>query len=258
MSGIDPRAVVDSSAVIADDVEIGPWTLIGPDVEIGAGSKIASHVVVKGPTRIGEHNQIFQFSTIGEDTPDMKYQGEPTRLEIGDHNIIREGVTVHRGTVQDNSLTSIGNHNLLMAYSHIGHDCIVGDHVILVNHAALAGHVVVEDWAILSGYTLVHQHCRIGAHAYAGMASHIVKDVPAYMLVLGQPAVVRTINIEGLRRRDFSKQTIATIKKAYRILYRHDLPLDQALQEIKSLSDQEPALQALVDSVESSKRGLLS
>ncbi len=258
MPSIDPRAAIDPSAIIADDVEIGPWTLIGPDVEIGAGSKIASHVVVKGPTRIGANNQIFQFSTIGEDTPDLKYKGEPTRLEIGDHNIIREGVTVHRGTVQDNSLTSIGNHNLLMAYSHIGHDCSVGDHVILVNHAALAGHVVVDDWAILSGYTLVHQHCRIGAHAYAGMASHIVKDVPAYMLVLGQPAVVRTINIEGLRRRGFSKQSIATIKKAYRTLYRHALPLEQALQELKSMCEQEPAVQVLVDSVESSKRGILS
>ncbi|MGI9287606.1 MAG: acyl-ACP--UDP-N-acetylglucosamine O-acyltransferase [Pseudomonadales bacterium] len=255
---IDSRAIIDPSAEIADDVEIGPWTIVGPDVEIGAGSKIASHVVVKGPTRIGSHNQIYQFSTIGEDTPDMKYKGEPTRLEIGDHNIIREGVTVHRGTVQDKSLTRIGNHNLLMAYSHIGHDCVVGDHVILVNHAALAGHVLVGDWAILSGYTLVHQHCRVGAHAYAGMASHIVKDVPAYMFVLGQPAVVRTFNVEGLKRRDFSKETIATIKNAYRTLYRRGLPLEQALQEIKNMSADAPALRVLVESVESTKRGILN
>lgn len=255
---IDSRAIIDPSASVADDVEVGPWSIVGADVEIGAGSNIASHVVIKGPTRIGVHNQIYQFSTIGEDTPDMKYKGEPTRLEIGDHNIIREGVTVHRGTVQDNSLTSIGNHNLLMAYSHVGHDCVVGDHVILVNHAALAGHVFVDDWAILSGYTLVHQHCRVGAHAFAGMASHIVKDVPAYMLVLGQPAVVRTFNIEGLRRRDFSRETIATIKNAYRTLYRRGLPLEQALREIKAMSGEEPALRALVDSIESSKRGILN
>lgn len=255
---IDSRAVIDPAATIADDVEIGPWTIVGGDVEIGPGCKIASHVVVKGPTRIGAHNRIFQFSSIGEDTPDMKYKGEPTRLEIGDHNIIREGVTVHRGTVQDNSLTSIGNHNLLMAYSHVGHDCVVGDHVILVNHAALAGHVTVADWAILSGYTLVHQHCRIGAHAFAGMASHIVKDVPAFMLVLGQPAVVRTFNIEGLRRRDFSRETIATIKQAYRTLYRRGLPLTQAVHEIKKMREQEPALQPLLDSIEASKRGLLN
>lgn len=255
---IDPRAIIDPSARIADDVEIGPWTIVGADVEIGAGSKIASHVVVKGPTRIGARNQIYQFSTVGEDTPDMKYKGEPTRLEIGDHNIIREGVTLHRGTVKDKSLTRIGNHNLLMAYSHVGHDCVVGDHVILVNHAALAGHVLVDDWAILSGYTLVHQHCRVGAHAFAGMASHIVKDVPAYMFVLGQPAVVRSFNIEGLRRRDFSKETITTIKKAYRMLYRHGLKLEQALQEIKNMSADEPALQVLVDSIESSKRGILN
>ncbi|MGI9285078.1 MAG: acyl-ACP--UDP-N-acetylglucosamine O-acyltransferase [Pseudomonadales bacterium] len=255
---IDSRAIIDPSARIADDVEIGPWTIVGADVEIGAGNKIASHVVVKGPTRIGAQNQIYQFSTIGEDTPDMKYKGEPTRLEIGDHNIIREGVTVHRGTVQDNSLTQIGNHNLLMAYSHVGHDCVVGDHVILVNHASLAGHVSVGDWAILSGYTLVHQNCRVGAHAYAGMASHIVKDVPAYMFVLGQPAVVRTFNVEGLRRRDFSKETIATIKKAYRILYRRGLTLEQAVQEIKGMSEEESALQVLVDSIESTKRGILN
>ncbi len=255
---IDPRAIIDPSASIADDVEIGPWSIVGADVEIGTGSKIASHVIVKGPTSIGEHNQIYQFSTVGEDTPDIKYKGEPTRLEIGDHNIIREGVTVHRGTVQDESLTRIGSHNLLMAYSHVGHDCVVGDHVTMVNHASLAGHVLVGDWAILSGYVLVHQYCRIGAHAYAGMAAHIVKDLPAYMFALGQPAVVRTFNVEGLRRRDFSREAIAAIKKAYRMLYRRGLKLDQAMQEIKSMSEDEPALQVLIDSIESTERGILN
>lgn len=254
---IDSRACIDPTAKIADDVEIGPWTLIGPHVEIGAGTRIASHVIVRGPTVIGKNNNIFQFSTIGEDTPDMKYDGEPTRLEIGDNNVIREGVTIHRGTVQDKSLTKIGDNNLLMAYVHIGHDSIVGNNIILVNNASLAGHVVVGDWAILSGYSLVHQFCNVGAHSYAGMGSHIGKDIPAYMLVYGQPAEVRTINAEGLRRRDFSTENISAIKRAFKTLYRKGLKLDQALEEIKSMAVNEPALDELVQSIESSTRGIM-
>ena len=163
MSLIDPRAIIDPRAVLAADVEVGPWSIVGPDVEIGEGTVIGPHVVLKGPTKIGRHNRIFQFSSVGEDTPDLKYKGEPTRLVIGDHNVIREGVTIHRGTVQDRSETTIGDHNLIMAYVHIGHDSVIGNHCILVNNTALAGHVHVDDWAILSGYTLVHQFCRIGA-----------------------------------------------------------------------------------------------
>src|SRR5690606_32526723 len=216
MSLIDPRAIVDPRARLAANVQVGPWTIIGPDVEIGEGSVIASHVVLKGPTCIGRNNKILQFSSVGEDTPDLKYKGEQTRLVIGDNNIIREGVTIHRGTVQDRGETTIGNHNLLMAYVHIGHDSVIGDHCILVNNTALAGHVHVGDWAILSGFTLVHQFCKIGAHSFSGMGTAIGKDVPAYVMVSGNPAEAKNINIEGLRRRGFSKDDIATLMKAYK------------------------------------------
>jgi UDP-N-acetylglucosamine acyltransferase len=168
---IDPTAIIDPSAVIGENVSIGPWTIIGADVEIGDGCDIASHVVVRGPTKMGANNKIFQFSTIGDDTPDLKYNGEPTRLIIGDNNTIREGVTIHRGTVQDNSETIIGNDNLLMAYVHIGHDCVVGNNCILVNNASISGHVSVGDWTILSGYVLVHQFVHIGPHCFIGPAA---------------------------------------------------------------------------------------
>ena len=175
---IDPSAIVDPSAVLGKDVSVGPWTIIGPGVEIGDGCEIASHVVIKGPTVIGRNNKIFQFSTVGEDTPDLKYKGEPTRLIIGDNNVIREGVTIHRGTVQDNSETRIGSDNLLMAYVHVGHDCVVGNHVIMVNNAAISGHVYVGDWTILSGYCLVHQFVHIGPHCFVGPAAFVYHDVP--------------------------------------------------------------------------------
>ena len=165
---IHPSAVIDPSAKIADNVSVGPWTMIGADVEIGEDCEIASHVVIKGPTKIGSGNKIYQFSTIGDDTPDLKYQGEPTRLIVGDNNVIREGVTIHRGTVQDNSETIIGSNNLLMAYAHVGHDCVIGDNVIMVNNASISGHVYVGDWAILSGYALVHQFVHIGPHCFVG------------------------------------------------------------------------------------------
>src|SRR5690606_37826242 len=176
-------AIIHPNAKLAADAQVGPWTVIGPDVEIGEGSVIASHVVLKGPTTIGKNNRIYQFSSIGEDTPDLKYKGEPTRLVIGDNNVIREGVTIHRGTVQDRSETTIGDNNLLMAYVHVGHDSVIGNNCILVNNAALAGHVHIGDWAILSGFTLVHQFCKIGAHSFSGMGSAIGKDVPAYVMV---------------------------------------------------------------------------
>jgi len=197
---IDSRAIVDPDAEIAEGVEIGPWTLIGPGVRIGPGTRIASHVVIRHHTTIGANNRIFQFATVGEDTPDRKYQGEATRLVIGDDNVIREGVTIHRGTVQDRGETTIGNRNLLMAYVHVGHDSVIGDDAVLVNNTALAGHVVVGDWVTLSGYTLVHQFCKIGAHSFSGMGTAIGKDVPAFVTVSGAPAEVKTINAEGLRR----------------------------------------------------------
>lgn len=254
---IDSSAIIHPDAKLASDVKIGPWTIIGPDVEIGEGCVIASHVVLKGPTKIGRHNRIYQFSTIGEDTPDLKYKGEPTRLVIGDNNIIREGVTIHRGTIQDRSETTIGDNNLLMAYVHVGHDSVIGNNCILVNNTALAGHVHIGDWAILSGFTLVHQFCKIGAHSFSGMGSAIGKDVPAYIMVNGSPAEAKNINVEGLRRRGFSKDEIALLSKAYKIIYRRGLTLDEALAELNPFVNDSPALQVLIDSLNTSTRGIV-
>ncbi len=256
MSLIDPRAIIDPQAKLADDVEVGPWSIIGPDVEIGAGTVIGPHVVIKGPTVIGQHNRIFQFSSVGEDTPDLKYKGEATRLVIGDHNTIREGVTIHRGTVQDRSETTIGNHNLLMAYVHVGHDSVIGNHCILVNNTALAGHVWVDDWAILSGFTLVHQFCRIGAHSFSGMGTAIGKDVPAYVTVMGAPAEARSMNFEGLRRRGFSAEACAALRKAYKVVYRQGLTVDQALEALQAVEAEFPEVQVFTDSIRASTRGI--
>lgn len=255
-ANIDPRAIIDPLATIGADVEVGPWSIVGPNVEIGDGCHIRSHVVLKGPTKIGKNNQIFQFSTIGDDTPDLKYNGEPTELIIGDNNTIREGVTIHRGTVQDAGKTIIGNDNLLMAYVHIGHDSIVGNNCILVNNAALAGHVVVGDWAILSGYALVHQFCHIGAHSFSGFSCGISKDVPAYVTVSGTPAQAKAINAEGLKRRGFSKDSIAAIRRAYKIIYRQGLTVQDALDALQPLIAEYPEVQAMADSLKNSSRGI--
>ena len=253
---IDSTAIIDPSAVLGKNVSIGPWTIIGPDVEIGDGCEIASHVVVKGPTVIGRNNKIFQFSTVGEDTPDLKYKGEPTRLVIGDNNVIREGVTIHRGTIQDNAETRIGSDNLLMAYVHVGHDCVVGDHVIMVNNAAISGHVYVGDWTILSGYCLVHQFVHIGPHCFVGPAAFVYHDVPAFVTAFGSPAEPRTINREGLERRGYSTEQIALANKAYKLLYRRGLQLDEALKAIADLGDDE-VVGMLLSSLENSSRGII-
>lgn len=254
---IDSRAIIHPDAQLAADVQVGPWSIVGANVVIGTGTVIASHVTLKGPTTIGKHNHIYQFSTIGEDTPDLKYKGEPTRLVIGDNNIIREGVTIHRGTIQDRSETTIGNHNLLMAYVHIGHDSVIGDHCILVNNTALAGHVHVGDWAILSGFTLVHQYCKIGAHSFSGMGTAIGKDVPAFVMVNGSPAEAKNINVEGMRRRGYSKDEIALMTKAYKTIYRRGLTLGEALSELQPLAIDCAPLQILLDSLQLSTRGIV-
>lgn len=256
MSLIDPRAIIDPSAKLADDVQVGPWSIIGANVEIGEGSVIGPHVIVKGPTRIGRNNRIFQFSSVGEDTPDLKYKGEPTRLVIGDNNIIREGVTIHRGTVQDRSETTIGNDNLMMAYVHIGHDCVIGNHCILVNNASMAGHVHLGDWVILGGYSLVHQYCHMGEHSFSGMQTAIGKDVPAYVMTYGAPARARSINIEGLRRRGFSEDAILALRRAYKIVYRQGLTVELALAGIAELSSEFPEVAIFRDSILASSRGI--
>ena len=253
---IHPSAIIDPSAKIADNVTIGPWTFIGADVEIGAGCNIASHVVIKGPTVMGSGNKIYQFSTIGDDTPDKKYNGEPTKLIIGNDNLIREGVTIHRGTVQDNSETVIGNNNLLMAYAHIGHDCVIGDNVIMVNNASISGHVHVGDWAILSGYSLVHQFVHIGTHCFVGPAAFVYHDIPAYVTAFGSPAEPRTINREGLKRRGFTADQIALINQAYKLLYRRGLQLEEAIKSISEISD-DPAIKMFLTSLAHSTRGII-
>lgn len=254
---IHDTAIIDPSARLHASVRVGPWTLIGPDVEIGEGSVVESHVVIKGPTRIGARNHIYQFSTVGEATPDLKYRDEPTELHIGDDNIIRENVTIHRGTVQDRSLTQIGDRNLIMAYVHIGHDSVVGNDTILVNNTALAGHVEVGDWAILSGYTLVHQFCKIGAHSFSGMGTSIGKDVPAFVTVAGSPAVAKTINTEGLRRRGFDSNEIAALRRAFKIVYRQGLTLEIALERLETMVEDTPSIKMLIDSLVKSQRGIV-
>ncbi|PVZ20752.1 MULTISPECIES: acyl-ACP--UDP-N-acetylglucosamine O-acyltransferase [unclassified Pseudomonas] len=256
MSSIDPRAIIDPSAKIADGVEVGPWSIVGADVEIGEGTVIGPHVVLRGPTRIGKFNRIYQFSSVGEDTPDLKYKGEPTTLVIGDHNVIREGVTIHRGTVQDRGETTLGDHNLIMAYAHIGHDSVIGNHCILVNNTALAGHVHVGDYAILSGYTLVHQYVHIGAHAFSGMGTAIGKDVPAFVTVFGNPAEARSMNFEGMRRRGFSEPCMQALRRAYKTVYREGLTIEQAIAALHGPALQHPEVAIFRDSVAQSNRGI--
>jgi len=238
MTKIHETAIVDPTAKIGHDVEIGPWAYVGANVTLGDGCRLESHSVVKGPSTLGKNCHVFQFATIGEATPDLKYQGEDTTLTVGDNNVFREGVTVHRGTVQDRSDTFIGNNNLLMAYVHVGHDCVIGNHCVLVNNTVLAGHVKLDDWVITGGYSGVHQHCRLGAHAFIGGMSKVTQDVPAFVIGEGHPASPRMINIEGLKRRDFSEQDIKQLQKAFKTLYRKKLSLEDAKTELALLAQE--------------------
>lgn len=252
---IHSQAIVDKNAKIASDVEVGPWTWIGPDVEIDSGTVIAPHVVIKGPTKIGKNNRIFQFASVGEDCQDKKYNGEPTRLEIGDNNVIRESCTIHRGTVQDNGLTRIGSGNLLMAYVHIAHDCMVGDNNIFANNASLAGHVNVAHDVILGGFSGVHQFCTVGPHSMASMGSMVVKDIPAFVMVSGDTARAHGMNYEGMRRRNFPKDTINTLRNAYKTVYRKGLTVQDAIAELESWPEVEQ-LTLFIESIKNSKRGI--
>lgn len=254
---IHSTAIVSDKADIADDVEIGPYSIIGDDVVLGGGTRIDSHVVINGPARIGHDNHIYQFASIGDDPQDKKYAGEPTKLTIGDRNTIREFCTVSRGTVEDQGETIIGDDNWIMAYTHIAHDCVIGDKTIMANNATLAGHVHVGDWVIFGGFAGVHQFCRIGSHAFLGMYAAISRDVPAYMMVSGYPAAPRGINSEGLKRRDFSAEQIRNIKDAYRIVYRQGIKLADAMEEVAARADSQPELELFLDSLRSSKRGII-
>jgi len=254
---IHPSAIIDPKAELASDVEVGPWTLIGPGVQIDAGTRIASHVVIKGPTRIGRDNRIFQFASVGDDPQDKKYAGEPTRLEIGDGNVIRESCTINRGTEQGGGVTRIGDDNWIMAYCHIAHDCQVGDHTIFANNASLAGHVEVGDWAILGGFSAIHQFVSIGAHSFLSMCSVVRQDVPPYVTVAGDSARARGLNSEGLRRRGFSDQALRRLREAYRILFRRNLTLADALAQLRVLAEDTKEVRLLVDFLERTSRGIV-
>jgi len=254
---IHSSAIIDPAARLADDIEVGAFSIVGADVHIGRGTRIGPHVVIRGPTEIGEDNRIFQFSSIGEDPQDKKYGGEVTRLVIGDRNVVRESATIHRGTIQDKGETLIGNDNLLMAYTHVAHDCVIGDNVILANAASLGGHIEVADWAILGGFSIVHQFCRIGAHSFSAMGSVIGKDVPPFTIVDGHPAVPRGINAEGLRRRQFSAELVAAIRRAYRLLYSSGLKLTEAVEQIREMARTYPELSCMADFVADSSRSIV-
>jgi UDP-N-acetylglucosamine acyltransferase len=254
---IDHRAIIDPTAELDAAVEVAPFSIIGPNVQIGKGSKIGPHAVIKGHTRIGQHNHIFQFASVGEDPQDKKYAGEVTWLEIGDHNVIRECATINRGTPHDRGVTRIGSHNLLMAYTHVAHDCRLGDHIILANGASLGGHVNIDDHAILGGFTLVHQFCRIGAHSFCGMGSAIAQDLPPYVLVAGSPTKPHGINSKGLHRRGFNAEAIQQIKRAYKQLYLSNHGLEQAIDLLRQMAVKTPELAILVEFLSQPGRGIL-
>lgn len=254
---IHPTAIVDPRAQLAADVEIGPYSVIGPQVTIGAGSRIGPHVVVSGRTTIGENNRIFQFSSIGDEPQDKKYDGEDTELIIGNSNTIREQCTLNRGTIQGGGITKIGDDNWLMACVHIAHDCIIGNHTVFANNSALAGHVVVEDWAILSGYSLVHQFCTIGRHSLMSFGSHINRSVPPYVVVSSDKSRPRGVNVEGLKRRGFNTEQIGRVRQAYRLLYRSGLSLEEARLQLRELAADGPEIQVMLDFLDQTERGIL-
>ena len=253
---IDSSARIDPKAEIDEGVTIGPWCVIGPEVSIGAGTVIEPNVIIRSHTKIGKNNHFYQFSSVGEDPADKKFEGEVTWLEIGDDNIFREGVTLHRGTGVGGGVTRIGDDNLMMPYVHIAHDCIVGSHTVFANNVGISGHVEVGDWAVLGGYAGVNQFLKVGAHAMVGGMTHISNDVPAYMIVSGRPATVRSINAVGLERRGFDKETIAEIREAFKIIYKRNFSLQEAIDQLKALSENCDALVLLIDSLESSEKGI--
>lgn len=254
---VHPTAIIEAGAMIAPDVRIGAYTLIGPNVEIGPGCTIGPHVVITGHTRIGARNRVYQFSSLGEIPQDKKYGGEPTRLEIGDDNTIREFCTLNCGTAQDVGVTRVGHNNWIMAYVHLAHDCQVGNHTIFANNAQLAGHVHVRDYAILGGFTVVHQFVHIGDHAITGMGSIVLQDIPPYVTASGNSARPYGINSEGLKRRGFTRSTIASIRRAYKTIYKSGLTLGEARASLIEQAHDCPEIQLLVDFLGTSSRGII-
>ena len=254
---IHATALIHPSARLADNVSVGPYSIIDEYVEIGEGTSIAAHCVITGHTRIGRNNQIFPFCSLGQGPQDKKYAGEPTRLEIGDNNTIREYCSFNTGTVQDTGITRIGSNNWIMAYVHIAHDCVVGDNTIFANNATLAGHVSVGDFAILGGFTGVHQFCRVGAHSFCGVGTVLTQDLPPFVMCNGNPAATHGINAEGLKRRGFSAEGVTAIKRAYKVLYRQGLTLDEARTQIGQMVAVTPELAGFHEFISAPGRGIV-
>jgi UDP-N-acetylglucosamine acyltransferase len=254
---ISEQAVIDPSAKIAAGVTIGPGTIIGADVTIGEGTWIGPHVVIQGPTTIGKNNKIFQFASVGNDPQDITYRGEPTRLEIGDENVIREFCMISRGTVKGGSVTRLGNHNFFMAYAHVGHDCIVGNHVSMVSYSALSGHVVVDDYATIGAYSAVHQFCKVGAYAFITRATYITKDVLPYVIIAGQDSTVYGINKVALKRRGVTSSAVDLLRRAYKIVFRKGLTVQEALVELEVLVLECPEVSLMIESLKQSTRGIV-
>ena len=252
-----PTAIIDPKAKLDEDVSVGPYCVIGSGVKIGSGTILESHVILKGNTKLGKKNHLYQFSTVGDDSPDKKYKGEATKLVIGDENQIREGVTIHRGTVQEKGVTKIGNRNLLLAYSHVAHDCEIGDDVVLTNQAALAGAVKVGNGAILAGYAIVHQFCTVGAYSFCAMGSAVNKDVPAFVRVRGNPARSYGINTVGMKRLGYSIRAIEALRSAYRSIYRKNLTIEEALKEMKPLEKRHKEVKLFSQTIKKSTRGIV-
>lgn len=254
---IHATAIVDPGARLGENVSVGAYSLIGADVEIGDNTVIGPHVVIEGPTRIGRDNRIFQFSSIGAEPQDKKFHGENASLEIGDRNVIREFVTFNRGTEDGIGVTRIGNDNWIMAYVHIAHDCVVGNNVTFANSASLAGHVTVDDWVVLGGFTLIHQFCQVGVHAFTAMGAIVNRDVPPFVTVAGSFAEPKGINSEGLRRRGYDADRIMAIKRAYRTLYLSGLPLTEALDKLNQAALDAPDVRTMLDFISRSQRSLV-
>jgi UDP-N-acetylglucosamine acyltransferase len=254
---IDSRAIISPRAELAADVSVGAFSIIGAEVSIDAGTWIGPHAVINGPTRIGKNNKIFQFASLGDAPQDKKYKGEPTRLEIGSDNVFREFTTVNRGTTHDQGVTRIGNENLLMAYTHVAHDCQLGDKIVMANCATLGGHVEIGDWVIMGGLSAVHQFAKIGAHCFIANNTAVTRDVPPYIMAVGQPAEPHSVNSEGLKRRGFSAAQIRNIRNAYRILYRSGLKLDAALTLLAGRAAEQPELVPFVEFIRRSTRSIV-
>jgi UDP-N-acetylglucosamine acyltransferase len=254
---IHPTALVDAAATLGDDVDVGPYSIVGPEVIVGTGTRIGPHVVITGRTTIGARNRIFQFASVGDIPQDRKYGGEPTITTLGDDNVVREFVTIHAGTAQDRGATSIGNGNWFLAYTHVAHDCVVGNFTTFSNNAQIAGHVTIGDWVVLGAYAGVHQFCRIGAHAMLAAGAIVLQDVPPYVTAAGYPAKPAGTNSEGLRRRGFSAADIATVRRAYKTLYRNGLSLEEARAALSDAAREAPLLAPLVEFIADSARGIV-